>query len=122
MDRSVVITEVDTDRSLKTSITTQRIAGVPKDTMRLWCMGLPRLVLAYPENELDANDSGAPSPLPGSSHGSRGIDSGSGTATWDHSQISSCSTDGGRSYSTDGNRNWPIATSMPLLIPVFLPP
>ena len=47
MDQSVVITEVDTDRSLKTGITTQRIAGVPKDTMRLWCMGLPRLVLAY---------------------------------------------------------------------------
>ena len=47
MDHSVVITEVDTDRSLKTGITTQRIAEVPKDTMRLWCMGLPRLVLAY---------------------------------------------------------------------------
>ena len=47
MDHSVVITEVDTDRSLKTGITTQRIARVPKDTMRLWCMGLPRLVLAY---------------------------------------------------------------------------
>ena len=47
MERTVVITEIDTDRSLKTGITTQRIAGVPKDTMRLWCMGLPRLVLAY---------------------------------------------------------------------------
>ena len=47
MDHSIVITEVHTDRSLKTGITTQRIAGVPKDTMRLWCMGLSRLVLAY---------------------------------------------------------------------------
>ena len=47
MDHWVVIMEIDTDRSLKTGITTQRIAGVPKDTMRLWCMGLPRLVLAY---------------------------------------------------------------------------
>ena len=47
MERTVVITDVDTNRLLKTGITTQRIAGVPKGTMRLWCMGLPRLVLAY---------------------------------------------------------------------------
>ena len=45
MERTVVITDVDTNRSLKTGITTQRIAGVPKGTMRLWCMGLPRLSL-----------------------------------------------------------------------------
>ena len=47
MERTVVITDVDTNRSLKTGITTQRIAPVPKGTMRLWCMGLPRLVSAY---------------------------------------------------------------------------
>ena len=47
MERTVVITDVDTNRSLKTGITTQRISGVPKGTMRLWCMGLPRLVSAY---------------------------------------------------------------------------
>ena len=46
-ERTVVITDVDTNRSLKTGITTQRISGVPKGTMRLWCMGLPRLVTAY---------------------------------------------------------------------------
>ena len=45
--RTVVITDVDTNRSLKTGITTRRISGVPKGTMRLWCMGLPRLVSAY---------------------------------------------------------------------------
>ena len=47
MERTVVITDVDTNRSLKTGITTQRITGVPKGTMRPWCMGLPRLVSAY---------------------------------------------------------------------------
>ena len=47
MERTVVITDVDTNRSLKTGITTQRITGVPKGTMRLWCMGLPRLVSPY---------------------------------------------------------------------------
>ena len=47
MERTVVISDVDTNRSLKTGITTQRIAGVPKGTMRVWCMGLPRLVSAY---------------------------------------------------------------------------
>ena len=47
MERTVVITDVDTNRSLKTGITTQRISGVPKGTMRLWCMGLPRPVSAY---------------------------------------------------------------------------
>ena len=47
MERTVVITDVDTNRSLKTGITTQCIAGVPKGTMRLWCMGLPRLFSAY---------------------------------------------------------------------------
>ena len=47
MERTVVITDVDTNRSLKTGITTQRMAGVPKGTMRLWCMGLPRLVSGY---------------------------------------------------------------------------
>ena len=44
MERTVVITDMYTNRSLKTGITTQRISGVPKGTMRLWCMGLPRLV------------------------------------------------------------------------------
>ena len=47
MERTVVITDVDTNRSLKTGITTQRITGVPKGTMRLWCRGLTRLVSAY---------------------------------------------------------------------------
>ena len=47
MERTVVITDVDTNRSLKSGITTQRISGVPKGTMRLWRMGLPRLVTAY---------------------------------------------------------------------------
>ena len=40
-------TDVDTNKSLKTGITTQHIAGVPKGTMRLWCRVLPRLVSAY---------------------------------------------------------------------------
>ena len=62
-------------------------------------------LFALPESELEANDSRASSPPPGSSQDSRDTDSSSGTATWDQSQISSCGSDGGQSCSTDGSRN-----------------
>ena len=62
-------------------------------------------LIAYLEVVLEASDTGATSPLPGSSQGSRDTDTSTGTTALDHSLISSCSSVGGRPCPTAGNRN-----------------